>query len=125
MAQPTFRDPAMRTKLHLGWLLCLCLSPGASAWADEWCDLQSGWQIYTHGNSSNKVWIYGVFVGQTNSRWIQINNPEASTGASNVALAMAASVSGKRISVYLDSVQDTCATFPNWSAAIRHLRVLD
>src|SRR5688572_28466527 len=114
MAKPSsYWNPARRTKLCVAWFLCLSLSPGCPVWAAEWCDLQSGWQIYTHGNSSDKVWIYGVFEGQTNSRWIQINNPPTSNGSANVALAMAARVAGKRVSVYLDSVQDTCATFPD------------
>ena len=108
MAKPrSFRDSTRRRmKVWVASILCFCLSPASPARADGWC-------------------VYGVFEGQTTSRWIQLNNPEASTGASSVALAIAARLAGKRVSVYLDLAQDTCASFPNWSAAIRHVRMLD
>lgn len=100
------------------------LFASSAANAEEWCNLQADWDVYTHGNSSDAVWIYGVFVGQTTYRWIRINDPSAGIGEANVAMALAAKLAGRGIAVYLDASQDTCANFPNWSGAIRHMRLL-
>jgi hypothetical protein len=39
-------------------------------------------------------------------------------------LALAAKLAGKGLSVYLDSPSHTCASFPDWSGGIRHMRIL-
>lgn len=107
-----------------GLCIAAMLLGSSMAGATGWCDLQPGWDIYTSGNNSNQVWIYGVFVGQSTYRWIRINDTATGYGQTNIAMALSALMSSRGISVYLDEVEDTCANFPNNSGAIRHMRVL-
>jgi hypothetical protein len=102
----------------------LGLLVAGTARAEGWCDLQDGWELLTHGNNSNTAYITGTFVGQTTARWIQINLPATGIGQSNVAMALAAKLAGKNVSLYLNGVNDTCANFANWSSDIRHMRIL-
>lgn len=99
----------------------LVLSTSASA---QWCDLVPGWQVVTHGTKSENTYILGRFQGGPDM-WILIGTP--TLGKSNVAMALGAQLGNKNLSLYLDSPNYTCATFPSWAPAgeIRHVRLID
>jgi hypothetical protein len=104
-------------------LLLLALFACSTSYAAGYCDLQPGFRVTTHGNNSDSVWLYGALVGQSSPIWIPISNGTA--GKANVAVALAAQVSGRGLSVYLDLPEHTCANFPNWNGAIRHVQITD
>jgi hypothetical protein len=101
----------------LAWLLSSVVQ------AAGWCNVLPGYRVTTHGNNSENVWLYGTLEGQSSAIWMQIAT--GSTGKSNVAVALAAEVSGRNLLVYVDLPEHTCANFPNWSSAIRHLQIAD
>ena len=76
-----------------------------------------------HRTESPNVWIYGKFVYESAWRWNPIKN--ATHGESSVAIALAAQLTGKGLSVYSDSASDTCAKFSNQNGIIRHVKVVN
>ncbi len=90
----------------------------------EWCSLNPGFEVVTHGTQTDSVFILGTFVGRNDGLWITIS--DGTTGKFNASLALAAELAGKSIAVYLDSSEYTCANFPSWAAygGIRHIKIL-
>ncbi|MEM9102777.1 MAG: hypothetical protein AAGB12_10685 [Pseudomonadota bacterium] len=70
--------------------------------------------IVTNGNQSNDVYLNGWLEGKEESIWINIANDQV--GKHNVALALAAQMSGKTLSIDLANEEDTCANFPSRAA---------
>jgi hypothetical protein len=62
--------------------------------------------------------------GASTTIWIAI--ADNTVGKSNVALILAAEMAGKGVSIYLDALSATCATYPSWApiGGIRHVRIL-
>jgi hypothetical protein len=106
-------------KLMLMSVLALLASTAAKA--EGWCDLAPGWTVVTHGTKADNVFILGQFQGASGGIWIQIAS--ATVGKANVAVATSAQLSGKGLSLYVDSPNYTCATFPSWApiGEIRHV----
>lgn len=111
---------------HSRALLCLALSLVAlKASAEGWCDLAAGsYDLVTHGTKTDSVFLVGQLPGTSTTIWIEIAS--SAVGKGNVALLLAAEISGKGVSVYLDSPSATCATYPSWAliGGIRHVRIL-
>lgn len=107
-------------------LICLALSLFAiSARAEQWCDLAAGgYELVTHGNKSDEVYLLAQLPGAASIIWIRIAN--ATVGKSNVALILAAQMAGKGLFIYLDGPSATCATYPSWEpmGGPRHIRIL-
>ena len=102
--------------------ICLmALFASTAARAEGWCDLAPGWTVITHGTKADNVYILGQFQGASNGIWIQIAN--ATVGKGNVAAALGAQLAGKGLSLYVDSPNYTCASFPSWApiGEIRHV----
>ncbi|GAA0340412.1 hypothetical protein GCM10009092_01140 [Bowmanella denitrificans] len=97
----------------------------APASAEQWCDIEQGWSLVTHGNISDAVYIFGKLKQQSNSSWIIISDGIA--GKNNVSMALAAAVAGRNLRIYLDAEEDTCANFPSWApmGRIRHISFSD
>lgn len=115
---------ASRLRKSLGIFALLAVA-GPAAHAEGWCDLvPGGWSVVTHGGKADNVFILGRIQGAPSDIWIQIASP--TVGKANVAVALAAQMGGRNISIYLDSATATCETFPSWSPldAIRHVRLL-
>ena len=116
---------AIQVKRFLAVILISALAGNSLAHAEEWCDLAPGWSVVTHGTKAENVFLLAQFQGAPSGIWIQI--ADATVGKSNVAMALAAQLAGKRLSLYLDTNAYTCATFPSWAGVgqIRHLRIID
>jgi len=112
-----------RMSLLAATTLLACAAVPASA--EGWCDMAGGWQVVTHGGMADNVFILGRLQGGTSDIWIQIAS--ASVGKSNVAVAIAAQIAGRNLSLYLDSPSATCSNFASWQPvnAIRHVRLTD
>ncbi len=101
---------------------CVMLLPKPGA-AAGWCNLAAGtYTVVSHGTKSASTYLFGPFEGTSTSVWIPIAN--ATYGDSSVAIALAAQLADKRLSVYLDSANDTCANYPSWSGVIRHVKII-
>lgn len=107
-------------------LSCFALSLWAvGASAEGWCDLAAGnYDLASHGTISDKFYLIGQLPGSPVTVWTTI--ADSTVGKGNVTLILAAIMSGKGVSVFIDSPSYTCATFPNWApiGAIRHVRIL-
>lgn len=99
------------------------LLTSTSVMAEGWCYFEPGdYEIITHGNKSNQVYITGKFTGSTVSKWVNIAND--TVGKYNVSLVLAAQMAGKGVNVYIDSSDYNCETYPSWSTSpIRHVRI--
>lgn len=93
------------------------------AFAEEWCAISPGFEVVTNGMITDGVWLYAQLPNQSSPIWILIAN--STMGKNNVALALAAQMSGRGVAIYLHSPTATCANFPNWSSDIRHLKILN
>ena len=104
--------------------IIFALSFSSLTFAEGWCDLDSGWELVTNGTKADNVWILGKLKNQSNSIWIAIS--DGNIGKVNVSMALAAEMSGKNLSIYLDSATDTCQTFQSWApmGKIRHIRII-
>ncbi len=89
--------------------------------AEGWCVLNEGFKVITHGTKSEDVWINGSFEGRTTNHWIQIASTDK--GSASVSLALAALMSGKQLSIYVDESELSCASIPSWYAGIRHVSI--
>ena len=92
--------------------------------AEGWCNLKSGFTVVTHGTKTNNVYILGEIEGRSGGLWITI--ADDNVGKNNISLALAAQMASKTLSIYLDSADDNCDTFPSWAPVgkIRHVRIL-
>jgi hypothetical protein len=103
---------------------CLTFVISTPSLAEGWCDIQPGFLFATHGNMGNEAYILATLPGASQTIWITITTNDF--GKANVALALAAQLSGKGVSIYLDDASMTCATYPSWSASpIRHMRIIN
>lgn len=115
------KAPKIRHCLIIVLVMTIYSGPAS---ANVWCDLAAGsYSVVSHGTKSPNVWINGVFTGQTVGVWIPIKN--ANYGEGSVAIALAAQLAGKGVSVYLDGANDTCANYASWSGVIRHVRIVN
>lgn len=104
------------------FLVLVVLISTSTTVAEEWCFLEAGeYYVITHGTKSPKVWLIGTFVGQTTGKWVLIKT--STYGESSVAVALAAQLAGKGVSVYVDGVNDTCANYVSSTGPIRHVRI--
>jgi len=119
MKTNTKRSGLWRSGLLVGTLLLA----SSSAHAD-WCQLLPGWTVVTHGTRAENVMILGRLQGAPSDIWIQLSSP--TLGKANVAVALGAQLSGRDLSIYVDSAVYTCASFPSWApmGEIIHFRVL-
>jgi len=105
-------------------LLSLSLVFSTSVFAEGWCSYSAGeFDVITHGNKSDQVYLVGKFSGATTGKWVNIVNSTA--GKHNLSLALAAKMAGKGLSVYVDAAEYDCETYPSWSTSpIRHVRII-
>jgi hypothetical protein len=94
-----------------------------SAYAEGWCELEPGYGLLTNGTKSDTVYISGGFKDIAGNHSLIIAN--GTVGKHNVALALSALMSGKRIAVYLDAANDTCANIPVSYSNIRHIKIVN
>jgi hypothetical protein len=109
-------------KLKILFLVSLVFS--TSTLAEGWCSYLAGeFQVITHGTKTDNVYLLGKFVGTTAQKYIIIANSTA--GKNNLSLALAAQMSGKGLSVYIDSAEFTCESYANWSTSpLRHVKIV-
>lgn len=100
---------------------CFLIFTSSICAAEEFCTLQPGWQLASHGSLSDKVWIFGSLAPNTAFKWIQINNPPNVSGKSSVALATVAMALKSTLKIY---VEETCTSFTSWTGSVRHLILL-
>ena len=92
-----------------------------SSFSEGWCSFPAGgFTLVTHGTKSESAYVIGAFSGETVAKWVGIAN--SSYGKNNIALALAAQISEKSLSVYIDD-SETCSTFTSWSDKIRHVKI--
>ncbi|NVJ60831.1 MAG: hypothetical protein HWE27_10585 [Gammaproteobacteria bacterium] len=113
----------MKSRLIILFLSGLGLILSSNSSAEGWCDFSVGdYQIITHGNKSDQVYIMGKVQGTAGNKWYTIAN--ASAGKHNISLVLAAQIAGKGISIYIDSADYDCNTYPSWSTSpIRHVKI--
>ena len=110
-----------RPSALVGMIILASLTPSPGI-AEEWCSFAAGtYEVISNGTKSQSVWLYGKFIGQSSNVWVPIKN--ASYGDSSVAIALAAQMAGKQVSVFVDGTNDTCANYVSWSGVIRHVKV--
>lgn len=103
------------------YLLIFTILYSSSVFAEGWCTLKSGFSVTTHGRKSEDVWVNGTFEGEASNHWVQIASTDR--GAASVSIALAALMSGRELSVYIDAADQTCANIPGWYDGVRHVRV--
>lgn len=95
----------------------------SNLFAEGWCTIKSDFKVITNGIKTDRVWIYGSFENLDQVHWLQIAND--TMGKSNVSLALAAQVAGKRIQIFLDGADETCENIDASYANMRHLQLID
>ena len=113
----------MNFRLVLKLLFCISLLFSSTTFAEGWCNYSAGeFEVVTNGTKSDNVYLAGNFTGKTTKKWIYIANTTA--GKNNLSLALAAQMTGKGLSVFIDSVEYDCDSFPSWStSSIRHVKI--
>jgi len=112
----------VKNKLNLIVVVITLFVSGQSV-ATGWCDLDSGWSVVTNGTKTDEVYLYGKLEEQSSKIWIRLSDGQL--GQTNVSLALAASMAGKGISIYIDSAE-TCESFPSWApmGSLRHVQII-
>jgi hypothetical protein len=95
------------------------------AHAEGWCDLAAGsYDLVSNGTVSDQVYVVGQLSAASSAIWIPI--ADSTVGKADVALVLAAQMTGKGISLYLNAPSATCANFASWSTigSIRHVKII-
>ena len=90
--------------------------------AAGWCDFEY-YEVMTHGNMTNQILLNGKLKDQSQEIWVTIS--DGNIGASNLSLVLAAQISGKAISIFLDDPNHACTNFPSWApfGKVRHIKI--
>lgn len=108
---------------YIGSLVILGVLLSNISYAEGWCEFEY-YTVITHGTKTNQVHLNGKLKDQSGGIWVLISDGEK--GNANVSLALAAQMAGKKLSIFVDSANYTCANFPSWApiGEVRHLRML-
>ena len=113
----------MNHRLILILVIWISLLFSNTAFAEGWCNYSAGdFEVVTNGTKSDNVYLLGNFTGKTATKWVYIASTTA--GKNNLSLALAAQMAGKGLSVYIDSAEYDCDSYPSWSTSpIRHVKI--
>ncbi len=106
------------------WISIALLLSSFQAWSAEWCTISS----FLVTENSGSVSLTGSLSGASGTaykEWLLIDrNESADIGKQRLAMALAASLTGRSLLVYVGDPY-TCLTVPHWTKdVIVHLRVL-